>query len=88
MSDRTDDTNAVEQVAMGTWARYPAADATVRAVTIAGDRAEVFIEVAGGYPDYVYCVRHDGGWGEVLSGNGPCHRWWDPSLYGWGDLPW
>lgn len=85
MSDRDDNTKAVEQVALETWARYPAAEATVKAVTVKGDRAEVYIEVAGGYPDFVYCVRYENGWGEVLSGNGPCHRWWDRSFIDWGD---
>lgn len=74
-----------DQVALRGWAGSPAADPRVTQVTVAGNRAEVIIEVADGYPDYVYCVLTDGGWVETTSGNGPTVGWQDPSLYGWGD---
>lgn len=72
-----------EQVALRGWDGYPAAGAVVTSVTVDGDRAEVLITVADGYPDYVYCVLTDAGWGEILSGNGPVVEWHDHRLYDW-----
>lgn len=74
-----------DQVALRGSVGSPAADPRVTRVTVAGNRAEVVIEVADGYPDYVYCVLTDGGWVEVASGNGSTDGWQDPSFYGWGD---
>ena len=41
------------------------------------------IEVEPNYPYWVYCVRRDGRWREIVSGNGPTVGWDDPNVIDW-----
>lgn len=76
-----------EEAALATWHNSRGAKASVRSVEIRNGRAEVLVETdqrGSDYLDYVYCVQsEDGRWREVVSGNGPAHRWDDPTYYDW-----
>jgi hypothetical protein len=73
-----------EAAALATWASTPSAHARVVSVDIRGDRAEVVIDTDPSHPDWVYCVRRDGRWVDVLSGCGPSSGWDDPDILDWG----
>jgi hypothetical protein len=72
-----------EAAALATWKSTPSARARVVAVDVRGDRAEVVIDTDPSHPDWVYCVRRDGRWFEVVSGNGPSIGWDDPYYLEW-----
>jgi hypothetical protein len=74
-----------EEAALATWASSPSANAQVVSADIRADRAEVVLKVGPGYTDYVYCQRGDDGWQETVSGNGPTHRWDDPTYILWDE---
>jgi hypothetical protein len=82
MTGDADGFDSPEAVAIAGWPA-PAAPRVV-SVTLAGDRAEVVIEVGPEYRYWVYCVRRDGRWVEVVGGNGPTVGWDDPNSINWG----
>lgn len=60
-----------------------AAHPRVVSVDVQGNRAEVVIDTKPSDLDYVYYVRRDGQWFEVVSGNGPTTGWDDPGALDW-----
>jgi hypothetical protein len=73
-----------EEAALAGWAGTPGAAARVVDVTVHRDRAEVVIDTQPAHREWVYCVRTDRGWTEVVSGNGPSMGW--KRRRGWRDL--
>ena len=73
--------NSPEEAALEGWP--PAAGARVVSATVRGDRAEVVMDMTPSYDYWVYCVRRDGRWSEVVSGNGPTEGWDDPEAIAW-----
>jgi len=67
------DYDSPEEAALAGWSSTPSARARVVSVDVVGDRAEVVIATDDDqdHGDWVYCVRRDGLWREVVSGNGP-----------------
>jgi hypothetical protein len=72
-----------EAAALATWQSAPSARSRVVSVDVRADRAEVVIDTDPSYPDWIYCVRREGRWDVVVSGNGPSIGWDDPD-----SLPW
>ena len=70
-----------DEAALANWP--PSAHARVIDVEVGGNRAEVIVDTDPSEPDWVYCVRSEGGWREVVSGNGPTIGWDDPSIFEW-----
>ena len=72
-----------QEAALANWPE--AAGARVVQVSVVGERAQLILETDQDrpYPYYVYCIRHDGLWHEVMSGNAPTYRWDDPNEYDW-----
>ena len=73
MDSEQDGFQSPEEAALAGWASTPSAHARVMSVEVVNDRAQVVV-AADGDPyanhDYVYCVRRDGRWREVVSGSG------------------
>jgi hypothetical protein len=72
-----------EDAALATWNSATSARPRVVSVEVRGDRAEVVIDTQPSHPDYVYCVRREGRWFEVVSSNAQTHRWDDPDFLDW-----
>jgi hypothetical protein len=80
VADEPGDFDSPEDAALAGWP--PAARPRVVSVTVRGDRAEVEIDMMPSYQYWVYCIRRNGRWREVVSGNGPNYSWDDPSSSG------
>ena len=76
------DYESPEAAALAGWASTPSARAHVVSVEVVNDRAQVVV-AADGDPDWVYCVKRNGRWHEVMSGSGPTTGWSDPSSLAW-----
>jgi hypothetical protein len=72
-----------EAAALAGWSDTPTAGARVAHVTVRGQRAEVVVDVAPAYREWVYCVHGSDGWRAAVSGNGPTPNWDDPDAYNW-----
>jgi hypothetical protein len=75
-----------EEAALAGWTATPSAGAHVISVEVIDDRAQVVIGTGGdpdGDHDYVYCLRRNGRWREVISGSGPSEGWSDPTVLEW-----
>ena len=71
------------QAALAGWASVPSARPQVGGGRHSRDRAEVVIDIDPSYADRVHCVRRNGRWFEVVSGNAPTAGWDDPEFTAW-----
>lgn len=75
-----------EEAALAGWASTPSAHPRVVSVEVVNDRAQIVVGTDSdpdGDHDWVYCVRRDGRWREVISGSGPSSGWSDPNVLNW-----
>ena len=77
----TEGSSSPEEAALAGWPS--AARPRVVSAIVRGDRAEVVIDMTPSYEYWVYCIRRNGRWSEVVSGNGPTVDWDDPEGIVW-----
>jgi hypothetical protein len=86
MASEQDGYDSPEDAALAGWASTPSAHARVLSVEVVGERAQVVIATVSdpdGDHEWVYCVRRDKRWHEVMSGSGPSYGWSDPGYLVW-----
>ena len=82
-ADGSDEQRFLERLALAEWSE--SATAELVSVTVLGNRAEVGLQVNGGYEYWMYFRRAGGGWREAVTGSGRCIDWDDPTSSQWGD---